>query len=236
MLAALDRSLIRELPLFAGLAGNALDRILEPATSIRCAAGDAVFEQGEPATRFFVLLHGRLRVTQITGEGQQVVVRIINPGDLFGMARALSRDDYPGTAMAVVDTTALAWPMEFWDDLLLAHPRLALNATQAIGQRLEDAHVRVREFTTEEVERRVAHAVLRLAAQAGRVAPEGIRIDFPISKQDIAAMTATTMYTVSRVLSAWQRAGLVDVGRQQLVVCDAHRLMMIGDGHDRGLL
>lgn len=236
MLAALDRSLIRELPLFTGLAGDALDRILEPATCIRFTAGDAVFEQGEPATRFFVLLHGRLRVTQITGEGQQVVVRIINPGDLFGMAKALSRDDYPGTAMAVVDITALSWPMEFWDELLLAHPRLALNATRAIGQRLEDAHVRVREFATEEVERRVAHAVLRLAAQSGRAAPLGIRIDFPISKQDIAAMTATTMYTVSRVLSAWQRAGLVDVGRQQLVVCDAHRLMMIGDGHERGLL
>jgi CRP-like cAMP-binding protein len=212
------------------------DSILARAGSHHYSTGTAVFEQGEPASSFYVLLSGRLRVTQLDPSGQQTVVRMVNPGDLFGIARALRRTDYPGTATAVVDSVALQWPMDAWDELTERHPRLAVNAMQTIGQRLQEAHARVRELSTEEVERRVAHAVLRLANQSGKKEAEGIRIDFPISKQDIAEMTGTTLHTVSRILSAWERAGLVQGGRQKLLIREPHRLFLIGEGHQSGLL
>jgi CRP-like cAMP-binding protein len=78
--------------------------------------------------------------------------------------------------------------------------------------------------------------VLRLANQSGLKEAAGIRIDFPVSKQDIAEMTGTTLHTVSRILTAWEHAGLVEGGRQKLLVKDAHRLMMIADGAAPGLL
>jgi CRP-like cAMP-binding protein len=212
------------------------DSILARASSHHYSTGTAVFEQGEPASSFYVLLSGRLRVTQLDPSGQQTVVRMVNPGDLFGIARALRRTDYPGTATAVVDSVALQWPMDAWDELTERHPRLAVNAMQTIGQRLQEAHARVRELSTEEVERRVAHAVLRLANQSGKKEAEGIRIDFPISKQDIAEMTGTTLHMVSRILSAWERAGLVQGGRQKLLIREPHRLFLIGEGHQSGLL
>ncbi len=177
-----------------------------------------------------MLLHGRLRVTQITPQGQQVVVRMVNPGDLFGIARALSRTDYPGTAIAVADSVAVVWPMSAWSGVLERHPAFAVNAMQTIGGRLQEAQARIREISTELVERRVGHAVLRLANQSGRKEEGGIRIDFPISKQDLAEMTGTTLHTVSRILTAWERAGIVDTGRQKLLVKDAHRLLLIADG------
>ena len=236
MPSSLDHSLIAGLPLFAGMAEAELQQVLEGATSRRHPAGSTVFEQGELAAHFFVLLHGRLRVTQVTAEGQQTVVRMVNPGDLFGIAKALQRPDYPGTATAVVDSVALAWSMERWDTMLPRHPSLAINAMQTIGQRLQEAHTRIRELSTEEVERRVAHTVLRLASQSGRKEADGIRIDFPVSKQDIAEMTGTTLHTVSRILTAWEHEGLVEGGRQKLLVKDAHRLMLIGDGRAPGLL
>ena len=148
---------------------------------------------GQPADQFFVLLHGRLRVTQVTPEGQQVIVRMVNPGDLFGIAKALRRTDYPGTSTAVAESIALAWPMTSWDAILQSHPALAVNAMQTMGVRLQEAHTRLRELSTEEVERRVAHTVLRLARQSGKKEAAGIRIDFPVSKQDIAEMTGTTL-------------------------------------------
>lgn len=236
MNASIDRSIVRSIPLFAGMTDAELDDVLSLAVSRRYAAGIAVFEQGQPAEQFYVLLHGRLRVTQVTPEGQQVVVRMVNPGDLFGIARALRRSDYPGTAAAVVESIALAWPMTAWDGLLSRHPALAVNAMQTIGARLQEAHARLRELATEEVERRVAHAVLRLASQSGRQEAAGIRIDFPVSKQDIAEMTGTTLHTVSRILSAWEAAGLVEGGRRKLLIRDPHRLVLIGDGHAPGLL
>ncbi len=234
--ASLDRSLLKGLALFSGMTDAQLDDILAVATSRRYATGSAVFEQGQPATHFFVLLHGRLRVTQVTSEGQQVIVRMVNPGDLFGIAKALRRPDYPGTSTAVNDSVALAWPMEAWDGLLTRHPSLAVNAMQTMGSRLQEAHTRMRELSTEEVERRVAHAVLRLANQSGKKEGTGVRIDFPVSKQDIAEMTGTTLHTVSRILTAWEEVGLVEGGRQKLLVKDPHRLVLIGDGHVPGLL
>lgn len=231
-----DSDLVRPFPLFSRLSDEELSRILARTNSRRYAVSDVVFEQGQSADYFFVLLHGRLRVTQVNREGQQTIVRMVNPGDLFGIAKALKRSDYPGTSTAVVESIVLAWPMAFWDELLEDHPAFAVNAMQTMGQRLQEAQTRLRELATEDVERRVAHAVLRLAGQSGRKQDGGIQIDFPVSKQDIAEMSGTTLYSVSRILSAWEAAGLVEGGRQKLLVKDAHRLLLIGDGHLAGCL
>jgi CRP-like cAMP-binding protein len=226
---AIDISLVRNLPLFQKMDEGDLARLLARASTRRLPAGAAVFEQGEPAVAFFLLLHGRLKVTQVTPDGQQVMVRVVHPGDLFGFARALNRADYPGTAHAAVDSVIISWPMTDWDAVVETNPRLALNAMQTIGQRLDEAHTRLLEMSTQEVERRVAHAVLRLAEKAGRQEGAGTRIDFPITRQDIAEMTGTTLHTVSRILSMWEGRGLVEGGRQKLTVIDAEGLAQIAD-------
>jgi CRP/FNR family transcriptional regulator, nitrogen oxide reductase regulator len=232
---AVHRSLVSSVPLFANMSAEEQDDILALATSRHYGTGTSVFEQGAPAHHFYVLLSGRLRVSQVDRDGQQTIVRMVNPGDLFGIARAMHRTDYPGTATAVSDSVALQWPMEAWDGLTRRHPSLAINAMQTIGQRLQEAHTRLRELSTQEVERRVAHAILRLANQGGKKEAGGIRIDYPISKQDIAQMTGTTLHTVSRILSAWERAGLVEGGRQKLLVREPHQLFLIGEGRQSGL-
>ncbi|WP_323039597.1 Crp/Fnr family transcriptional regulator [Gemmobacter sp.] len=226
---AIDISLVRNLPLFRQMDPAALSRLMARATTRRVPPGDLVFEQGAQAVAFFLLLHGRLKVSQVTPDGQQVMVRVVHPGDLFGFARALARPDYPGTARAAVESIVVSWPMADWDAVVENNPRLAINAMQTIGQRLDEAHTRLREMSTQEVERRVAHAVLRLAEKAGRIEDGGTRIDFPITRQDIAEMTGTTLHTVSRLLSAWESQGLVEGGRQKLTVTDAEGLARIAD-------
>jgi CRP-like cAMP-binding protein len=232
----LDRSLISPLAVFAGMGPAELDDVLGEAASVRFARGEVLFEQGGSADHFYLLLHGRLRVNQVTAEGQQIIVRVVNPGDLFGIARALQRPDYPGTATAAADSVTLRWPTDAWPGILDRHPAFAVNAMQVIGSRLQEAHTRIREMSTEAVERRVGHAVLRLVSQSGRKEDHGIRIDFLISRQEIAEMTGTTLHTVSRILSAWESAGIVDAGRQKLLVKDPHRLLLIADGLAEGLL
>lgn len=227
---AIDISVVRALPLFRQVGDAELSRLMARASARRVARGELIFEQGTAAATFYLLLHGRLKVTQVTPEGQQVMVRVVHPGDLFGFARALNRPDYPGSARAVVDSVVIGWPMSDWDAVVEANPRLAINAMQTIGERLDEAHTRLRELSTQEVERRVAHTVLRLAEKAGRHEAAGTRIDFPITRQDIAELTGTTLHTVSRILSAWETQGLVESGRQRLTVCDAERLARVADG------
>ena len=225
----IDKSVVRSFPMFEKMPDHDVEALLGQAVAKRIGPGESFFEQGATATHFFLLVHGRLKVTQVTANGQQIIVRVVHPGDLFGFARALRRSDYPGTAIGVTESLAICWPTELWPQFIDRSPHVAVSALNTIGQRLEEAHTRIREMSTEEVERRVAHTVIRLSKQAGRAEAGGIRIDFPISRQDIAEMTGTTLHTVSRILSAWESRGIVEGGRQKLLVKDLPRLQALAD-------
>lgn len=230
-MASLDRSIVANIPVFAGLSADDLDEILHEARSSRYPKDSSVFEQGTDALAFFVLLHGHLRVEKTTPQGQQVVVRYVSAGELFGVAQAMGLKNYPATATAAVDSVALSWPSSSWSRLIGKFPSLAAGALQTVGNRLQDTQARVMEMSSEQVERRVAHALLRLAKQAGRKVEQGVEIDFPISRQDVAEMTGTTLHTVSRILSAWEQQGLVEGGRQRIVLRDPHKLFGLAEGH-----
>ena len=229
-MANLDRSLIADLPVFAGLSMEELDELVREAQSVRYPKGANVFQQDDEAHSIFVLLHGHLRVFKLTADGQQVVVRYVSPGEVFGIAVAIGRTTYPATASAAVDSVALTWPSAAWPRLVAKHPALAVNTLQTVGSRLQDAHTRVVEMSTEQVEQRVAHTLLRLAQQAGKKVGAGVQIDFPISRQNLAEMTGATLHTVSRILSAWEDQGLVEGGRQRIVVRRPHQLFALAEG------
>jgi CRP-like cAMP-binding protein len=87
----------------------------------------------------------------------------------------------------------------------------------------------VRELSTQRVERRIARTILRLARQSGRKIEQGVLVDLPLSRQDIAEMTGTTLYTVSRVLSDWEDRGLVQSERQQVIITYPHGLVSLAE-------
>jgi CRP-like cAMP-binding protein len=185
-----DSSLVAHLPLFAGFSAADLESILSEARSVRFTRNTAVFQQGEEAHSFFVLLHGHGRASKTT---QQVVVRYVATGETFGVARAIGLQHYPATATVVDDSVVLVWPSGTWPRLLEKFRALADNTLQTVGARLQETHTRVVEMTTQQVEQRIAHALLRLVKQSGRKVEHGVEIDFPISRQDIAQMTSTTL-------------------------------------------
>lgn len=226
----LDVSLICDLPPFEHMSRDGIDALLAQARSIRVEKGKAIFEQGEDAHSFFLLLDGHVRVVRVTPDGEQVIARYISSGELMGIAQALGRSTYPANAIAAVDCLVLAWPGAVWDETIIRNPTFATNTYKTVGIRLQDAQDRIVEMATERVEQRVANAVLKLAAQTGRKVEEGILIDFPLSRQDISEMTGTTLHTVSRLMSAWETAGWVKSGRQRIVVVEGHKLMLLASG------
>jgi CRP/FNR family transcriptional regulator, nitrogen oxide reductase regulator len=224
-----DPTLLGRVPLFQGLAPDALAEIVRAAQSRHFAKGKTVFEQDAPATAFFVVLHGEIKVAQMTREGQQVVVRYVGPGEFMGCAALMGRAAYPGTASAVTDSVLLCWDAAATARLIERHRQVAVNALGVVGERLYEAHARLRELATERVERRIARALLRLAQQAGSEGPDGIEILFPLTRQDVAEMTGTTLHTVSRVLSGWEERGILAGGRQKITILDPHRLVLLAE-------
>ena len=228
-MASIDRSLVAHLPLFAGLSVEDLGEVLREARSLRVRRNDTVFEQGQDAHSFFVLLHGHVRASKTTPAGDQVVVRYVVAGETFGVAPAIGLTQYPATATAVDDSVVLVWPAAAWPRLVARFPSLVANTLQTVGQRLQESHARVIEMSTQQVEQRIAHALLRLADQAGRKLDHGVQIDFPISRRDIAQMTGTTLHTVSRTLSGWEQLGLIESGRQRIVLLEPHKIVLLAE-------
>ena len=224
-----DPSVLAGVPLFAGLGQDAAKDVLAMAHTKRIAKGDPVFEQGAPASAFFVLLDGHVKAVQTTAAGQQIVVHVIKPGEFFGCVALMGETHYPATALAVQESLALSWDLASLKRLVERHPLIATNALAGMGARMRDMRARFREIATERVERRIAHALLRLAHQCGRKIDDGVEIDFPVTRQDIAEMTGATLHTVSRTLSRWEGEGILDGGRRRIVIRKPHRLVAVAE-------
>lgn len=218
MPSPLCHALLRSLDLFKPLSDEQLTAALLGASPCRLEAGAVAYGQGAPGAHFFVLLSGCLKVTQVTDDGEQIVVRYVNPGDMFGLACAMGQSCYPATVLAVQESVCLAWPATAWGGFTASHPQLAAMALQTMGQRLQDAHQRIQELSNDEVEQRVARTILRLVKQSGQPTQDGIDVGFPITRQDIAEMTGTTLHTVSRLLSDWKQRGIVTSRRKRIVL------------------
>lgn len=225
---AVDGSMLAGAALFVGLDGRARDEIAAVSRMVRLRAGEALFEQDDPAAAFYVLLTGRVKIAQVTAEGHQVVIRYVAPGQVFGAVPLFTRTGYPASATGVIDSVAARWDREVAHRLLDRHPRILMNALTIVGTRLQELQDRYRELATERVEQRVARALLRLFGgdAGGTPASKG---SFPISRQDIAEMTGTTLHTVSRILSGWEHRGLVGGGRMRVVIRDPDGLLAIAD-------
>lgn len=218
---------MRPLPPFSHLDVGQICQILDLATPRRFDSGQAIFDEGAPADHFFLLLDGYVRVLRITPHGEQVTALHIPAGQLFGIAKALGRSIYPATAMAASECLVLSWPTHLWTSFVANYEGFATETYRVVGQRLEEVHDRVVEMATQQVEQRVAHAILRLINQTGRKTANGIEINFPITRQDISELTGTTLHTVSRLLSSWEKTGIIKSGRKQITVCDPHQLVIL---------
>ncbi|MBP2301160.1 Crp/Fnr family transcriptional regulator [Azospirillum picis] len=224
-----DPAVLHGMPLFAGLEADALGDVVGQARSRLVPRGTAVFSQGEPAAAGHALIDGRVKIVQTGPDGQQVVLRFIGPGEMFGTLAIFTDGVYPADAVTVADCVELSWPAAAMTALMERHPAIARNALAIVGGRLREVQNRLREVSTERVERRIAHALLRLVRQAGRRVDAGVEINFPLSRQDVAEMTGSTLHTVSRTLSAWEAQGIVESGRQQVVIRKPHALVAIAE-------
>lgn len=223
----LDESLLMHLPPFSRLDRRQIRTLLDQATSRRFDAESTIFIEGEPAEHFFILLDGYVRVAHLTSTGEQVTALHIPAGQLLGIAKALGRDTYPATAITVTQSIALSWPTRLWETFVAEYDGFATETYKMLGHRVGEMNTRIVELATQQVEQRVANAILRLINQSGRKVSDGIEIDFPITRQDLSELTATTLHTVSRLLSAWEKQGLVESRRKRIKVCDPHALVVL---------
>jgi CRP-like cAMP-binding protein len=214
-------SALARVPLFAGLEPDALAAAAAHGVRRKACAGAVLFQENAPATTLYVLLDGRVRVTRAAAEGHVVVLHFAHAGDVLGCAILGGARRYPGSAEVVSDATVLAYDERALARVTERSPAVTRNALRMLSGRMEDLRDRLHEMTTESVERRIAHVLVRFADKAR---DELRRPELPLSRQDLAELVGATQYTVSRVVARWQKAGWLEAGRGRVTVVDVEAL------------
>jgi CRP-like cAMP-binding protein len=224
------QELVRRSSLFKEIRPDILTQVLDASVPRSVEEDGFFFLQGDPATHAYVLVEGRVKMIQITPNGQQITMRIMTPGQTYGGIALLNpRAGYPATAQAAENSTALAWDTARLRELVEKEPSISLNVMGLMHGYISELQEREKALVTDRVEQRIARILLKLAAQSGKKIEDGVLIDLPITRQDIAEMSGTTLYTVSRTLNEWERDGLLEIGRERVVICEPHGLVSIAD-------
>jgi CRP-like cAMP-binding protein len=215
--------------LFSGLSPDAIAGVMAAGRERRVAGDGFFFRQGEPAGSLYWLRRGQVTLLQVAPDGSQVILRLVGPGEAFGVIAAVDGVAYPVSAQAAGDCRALAWRGEQFRGLMERHPRLALNVLRILAETIVELQDRYREMVTDRVERRVARTLLRLVRQVGRKTEVGVLIDMPLSRRSLAEMSGTTLYTVSRIMAGWEQRGLIASARGRVTIRYPHGLTMIAE-------
>ena len=207
---------IEHAQLFDGLPPDDLKSVLSRSSRQEAPKGSFLYHQGEPAKTMFLIEAGRVRLKEITDDGREVLIRLIYPGEVFGavIADAL----YRATAQADRPVRAHAWTARAFTELLDRFPRLQKNLFVLTKRFMYLSRDRLRMLATASVEHRIDWALAYLAERAGRVRGDGIVIAERSVQRDIADLAATTIYTVNRVLSAYERGGILTKQRGRIVL------------------
>lgn len=222
--------LVRSSNLFKGVKDGLMQVVMAGAVRRSIEEDGFFFMQGDPAAYAYILTQGRVKMMQVTPNGQQITLRLITPGEAFGGVAMLNpQAGYPASAQASQNSSALAWNNETLRALANEDASISLNIMALMHGYITDLQERQGALTSERVEQRIARTLLKLARQTGRRVDEGVLIDLPLSRQDVAEMTGTTLFTVSRTLKIWERAGLLQVGRERVIIRDPHGLVTIAD-------
>jgi CRP-like cAMP-binding protein len=215
-----NSSVLRRMELFAGVEPRSLGEIVRQGRTRRLARGVLIFRQGEKATACHVLVSGRVRVSRSAADAGGLVIRYVGAGEMFGTLALFHGGAYPADATAVTDCVEIQWSAAAMKSLMERYPRIAFNALRIVGQRLDELQQRLHELTAERVEQRIARALVRLGKQSGKASERGLEIGFPLSRRDLAALTGTGHYTVSRILSDWQQRGIIAGARKRITIRD----------------
>jgi CRP/FNR family transcriptional regulator, nitrogen oxide reductase regulator len=220
-------SFIQETRLFRGLSLPECADVASVAQQRRFTKGQIIFREGAPAQLVLVLVAGRVKMSQISRFGTEVIFRVEEAGDVLGGLGPSPNSRHRSTAQCLEPCHVLAWEMGKFSALEERIPLVRRNAMVVLVERLYSLEERFLELATERVAPRLAKMLLRLLEQGGRATEGHYRID--LSHEELAQMVGTTLFTVSRLFSDWEERGVVQSQRRAVVVVDPRALAVLAE-------
>jgi len=213
-----------------GLKPSEMDLILAGARSCRFPAKSIMTFHGEPADHLLMMWEGRARYFFETPNGKKVILMWIREGDVFGATALVSQPSlYITSAEAVRESTVLVWDRPQIRVLARRFPQLLENAVLIATNYLYWYVAAHTALVSQSARERLAHVVFTLSKSIGEQASGFIEID--VTNEELASSANITPYTASRMISDWQRDGVIGKKRGKLLVRSPEKLFLRVPGH-----
>jgi CRP/FNR family transcriptional regulator, nitrogen oxide reductase regulator len=213
--------------LFTGLTPRECKEIASCAHMRTFARDELLFMQGQPVRSMVLIQSGSVKLTQLSANGNEVILWMNGSGDAMGMHADSPSCSHTCSARAMEQCKALVWEYTRLQMLVAEYPQLRRNISQILATRLQELEERFREIATEKVAKRLALALTRLIKQVGKKMPDGVEVS--LSREELAQLTGTTLFTISRILSKWAELGVVTPRREAVLVRDSERLESVSN-------
>jgi CRP/FNR family transcriptional regulator, nitrogen oxide reductase regulator len=212
---------VRQMDMFANISPADSANIVANARERHFGRRQALFVEGDPARHVFLLLSGCLKISQVGTSGQEVILRLNGPGDVLGAIGTASENNRE--ARALQPTVALLWDRREFQSHMDRYPALRANIAIVLERQLNDLDIRFREVSTQKVGSRLSSELARLSRQMGKNV--GGQVEIGLSRRELAQLTGTTLFTVSRLLSQWEAQGLLSARREAVLLRDLRGLL-----------
>jgi len=187
--------------------------------------GETIFEEGDPAEKIYFLFVGRAKIVKSTPD-RDLIIEILGPGEPVGTVAAFERRPFPATAVAIEACGVVAIPEREFFSLIERRPEITRRLLAGLTLRLMTLNKRLADMTGS-VEYRAARLFTTLAERMGRREKDGVSIPLALSRQEIADLVGTTVETAIRVMSRWQKEGLVETDKSGFFIRNPGALSQI---------
>ena len=218
---------IRSHHLFAGLSPAQLQRMLSASAIEEAESGQVLFDRGQPARHFYVVIDGQVNLTLYSKGGEEKIVDILGPGQSFAEAvMFMAGAAYPVSAVAAVKSRIARFSSQEYIATLRESPETCLRMLGHLSQRL---HMRIREIEYLTLES-ATHRLVRMLESRLPPGTDGpAEIALQESRQEIASRLSMKPETLSRILRALSDGGAIVVEGRMLRIPDRKRLLAVLD-------
>lgn len=221
---------LRQLDLFAGLNEQQLGQIKHCMRHIQLKEGEYLFKQGQPATRFFILKEGYVKLLRLSVKGAEKVFEVVSPGQIFGEAMMfMPKSVYPFTAQAIHKTTLCSFDNNIFMDILEESSETCFRLLFQMSKRMR---MWINEIDNLTLQNATYRLVKYLLYQVPDKDQKSYDINFPIPKHVIASRLSIKPETFSRILHCLNKEGLITVKGQNIRIHNIDRLRLHSVGAD----
>jgi CRP-like cAMP-binding protein len=188
-----------------------LDEILRFSSERRVRRGQTIFQRGDNGSSLMAVLRGRIRISSVSGDGKEVTLNVINPGEIFGEIALLDGEPRSADATAIEDTLLLVVERRHFLPFLRQNEDLFPRLLAVLCSRLRRTSTALEEIALFDLPVRLARVLLKLADDYGRPNSAGTRIDLKLSQRELSNLVASSRESVNKQLRAWRENGTLDL-------------------------